>query len=342
MGPKINNVPVVSVVIPVFNTEAALERCVSSILAQTFNDFEVWLVDDGSTDGSGSICDEYTMSDRRIHTIHIENGGPANARNKGLGLAKGKWITFIDADDYIESWAFEKMLAASTDTDLIVSGRIHEYGAQSEVRIYEAKNLHSDNPVKLLVDCEPLCDRDYITNRFFKAEIIKKNNLGFENVRTGEDTLFNFDFHLHISSAKSVAFAYYHYVKTGTSISQGYQSTKRDFHDCLYKRLNIMRTYAKGGDGIELFVDMITQSTLYVEVANLFFTHNDLSFLEKRKCIKSRFYDNGEFMRCLRRQRSFASLNNRVIAFLLLHKMFDVSMAYIRVASFIKNLKNKI
>ena len=98
--------PLISIIIPVFNSEKCLKRCVDSILSQTFVDFELILVDDGSSDLTFKICEEYRLSDTRIRVFHKENGGVSIARNFGLNQAKGKWIGFIDSDDWIEKECF--------------------------------------------------------------------------------------------------------------------------------------------------------------------------------------------------------------------------------------------
>ena len=91
----------VSCIIPVYNTEKYLPRCIESVLAQTFVDWEMLLIDDGSTDASGSICDEYAASDSRIRVFHKENGGVSSARNVGLDNMRGEWVTFVDSDDWL-------------------------------------------------------------------------------------------------------------------------------------------------------------------------------------------------------------------------------------------------
>ena len=96
--------PKISVIVPVYNTEKYLHRCVDSILAQTFTDFELLLIDDGSTDSSGAICDEYAQKDSRVRVFHKENGGASSARNLGLDNATGEWITFCDSDDFVYSY----------------------------------------------------------------------------------------------------------------------------------------------------------------------------------------------------------------------------------------------
>ena len=88
----------VSIIVPVYNTEKFLHRCIDSILAQTYTDFELLLIDDGSKDSSGAICDEYAVKDARVRVFHKENGGVSSARNLGLDNAKGEWITFVDSD----------------------------------------------------------------------------------------------------------------------------------------------------------------------------------------------------------------------------------------------------
>ena len=98
-----------SIIIPVYNSEKALRRCLDSILAQTMTDYECLLIDDGSTDSSGRICDEYAAKDERFRVFHKENGGVSSARNVGLDNAKGEWITFVDSDDSVEESFLESL-----------------------------------------------------------------------------------------------------------------------------------------------------------------------------------------------------------------------------------------
>ncbi len=112
--------PTISVIVPVYNAESTLQRCVDSILAQTFEDFELILINDGSKDQSGDICDEYAAKDSRVKVIHKPNGGVSSARNAGLRIAHGEYIAFIDSDDYIDN---DYLLGFKHyDADLIISG----------------------------------------------------------------------------------------------------------------------------------------------------------------------------------------------------------------------------
>ena len=100
----------ISVIVPVYKVEPYINHCVDSILAQTYRDFELILVDDGSPDNCGKICDEYAKQDSRVHVIHQENKGVSAARNAGISLAKGEYISFIDGDDYVEKDFFERII----------------------------------------------------------------------------------------------------------------------------------------------------------------------------------------------------------------------------------------
>lgn len=115
----------ISVIVPVYNVEAYLPRCVDSILAQTYSNLEIILVDDGTKDASDIICDEYAKKDARVKVIHKENGGLSSARNAGIDIAKGEYLAFVDSDDWIEPEAYETMLALALESGvkLVCAGR---------------------------------------------------------------------------------------------------------------------------------------------------------------------------------------------------------------------------
>lgn len=118
-----NPEPILSIIVPVYKVEPFLRKCIQSILDQSFSDFELILVDDGSPDSCGTICDEYAQKDTRVQVIHKENGGLSSARNAGLEVARGKFISFIDSDDYISSDFYQSNIAylqEHTEVDMIV------------------------------------------------------------------------------------------------------------------------------------------------------------------------------------------------------------------------------
>ena len=124
--------PKISVIVPVYNTEKYLQRCIDSILLQSFTDFELLLIDDGSTDSSGTICDKYAEQDSRIRVFHKANGGASSARNIGLDNAIGEWVCFVDSDDSLTRDAVEilctncnngaDIVIANTANNVIISG----------------------------------------------------------------------------------------------------------------------------------------------------------------------------------------------------------------------------
>lgn len=111
-----------TIIVPVYNVEPYLSDCIESILSQSFDNFELLLIDDGSTDSSGEICDRYAKSDKRIRVFHTENQGVSSARNRGLDEARGKYISFVDSDDYIQADTYSqniKILEADLSIDFV-------------------------------------------------------------------------------------------------------------------------------------------------------------------------------------------------------------------------------
>lgn len=124
----------VSVIIPVFNVEKYLRQCLDSVISQTYTDLEIIIVDDGSTDSSGSICDEYAAADSRIQVIHRENGGLSAARNTALDVARGEWLVFVDSDDYLMPDMIERLYSAciAHDADMAACTHLRRYGDRIE------------------------------------------------------------------------------------------------------------------------------------------------------------------------------------------------------------------
>ena len=127
----------ISVIVPVYNVEPYLPRCIDSILAQTYSNLEVILVDDGAKDASGAICDDYAGKESRIKVIHKENGGLSSARNAGIDIARGEYLAFVDSDDWIEPDAYEYMLEQmlQSGAKLACAGRYDVNGETGEKKI---------------------------------------------------------------------------------------------------------------------------------------------------------------------------------------------------------------
>ena len=183
----------ISVIVPVYNAEKYLHRCIKRILAQDYTDFELLLIDDGSTDNSGTICDEYAIKDNRIRVFHKENGGVSSARNWGLDNAIGEYIMFVDSDDYMLPGMLEVMLSTleSKKADLVVCGTTETGGGywRPIADVDYSINQLKENFVSLL-HTELLSPP---WNKIYKKDIIG-NNRFCEDISFGEDLLFNIQY----------------------------------------------------------------------------------------------------------------------------------------------------
>lgn len=204
----------VSVIVPVYNVEQYLRRCLDSILCQTFSDFELIVVDDGSSDSSGQICDEYAEKDKRIIVIHQSNAGVSAARNKALCCAKGEWVIFIDADDYISSDYI--MRAKACNSDLVIMG--YDDGTMVQNPKVGKYNLACDDNIIFLFNNFNMLT---VWAKIYQMSIIKDHSIFFnESLAFGEDTLFNNTYIKYSSSAQSISYAgYYHTIDNKQSLS---------------------------------------------------------------------------------------------------------------------------
>lgn len=215
--------PLISVIIPAYNAENTLVKCIESVLKQDVTDFELILVDDGSKDSSGDICDRYAAKDSRVRVIHKENGGVSSARNRGLEVANGEWITFVDSDDSIGQHFFHDVETAHED--LLVRG-------------YFMHNQQGKEVEKLVLDdLNALPDMTWFINRFIGNNILRGpvakffrrkliGNLRFpEDMKVGEDTWFVWSYLSGASSYRILNLYYYYYLMTGGPSELKYKST---------------------------------------------------------------------------------------------------------------------
>ena len=228
--------PTVSVIVPVYNVEKYLKRCVDSILNQTFHDFEVILVDDGSPDICPSICDEYVEKDQRIRVVHKENGGLSSARNAGLEIANGEYILFVDSDDYIKPHLLQTCVSKieETNCDAVRFGyeKIDEGFNIIKVR-YPHDSLYSFSTSEQRLDflCNDLLSYSIPFTAWsclFKNDIIRKHNLRFvsERIIYSEDTFFSSLYTFHSSSCVALNKSLYVYQDNKNSLMGTYKSQK--------------------------------------------------------------------------------------------------------------------
>lgn len=183
--------PKISIIVPVYKVEKYLHRCIDSILSQSFTDFELILVDDGSPDNCGKICDEYEEKDSRIRVFHKENGGVSSARNLGLDNARGEWIAFIDSDDYVEKDYLSQLFfyAKQGNTDFVVILNTIKDHIDEDFVILQPNNYSQ------LFSCYRLHNYGSPWSKLYKSKIIKNNHLQFNvKIHFGEDMIFVFQY----------------------------------------------------------------------------------------------------------------------------------------------------
>lgn len=183
-----NKQPAVSVIVPVYKAKSYLHRCVDSLLAQTFPNFEILLIDDGSPDRSGEICDAYAMKDSRVRVFHKDNGGVSSARNLGLTYVRSEWVAFVDSDDWVESNFFDVFCLLPADIDMIHCGLQLEERPGKFVRHCVFNHNQQIEPKELLT---PAYFSSCSVSYFYKRSLINDYELRFcTSVKYSEDRQF--------------------------------------------------------------------------------------------------------------------------------------------------------
>lgn len=225
-------VPKVSVIIPVYNAEKYLNRCVDSVLKQDYEEFELLLVDDGSTDSSGKICDHYAETDRRVRVIHKENTGVSDSRNLAIKTAKGEYLQFLDSDDWITPEAVGLLVRAAEENDCemviadfyrVVGERVSQKGRSEHDGILSREKFAlemMENPADFYYGV--------LWNKLYRRSLIEQHALCMDkDISWCEDFIFNMEYIRHIKNVYVLRVPIYYYVKTpGSLVSQGTSISK--------------------------------------------------------------------------------------------------------------------
>jgi len=225
-----------SVIIPIYKVEDCLERCVDSILGQTFSDFEVILVDDGSPDGCPAFCDLYAAKDSRVRVIHKKNGGLVSARNAGIKSAGGRYICYVDGDDWVKDTLLETLyryISRGKEPDIVVYNAMYQYNSRQEnipcyvkSGYYDKKRLEKEiYPYMIYDDTLPFFTGKVFPaawNKIYKRELLSEHYCRDERISLAEDNAFVFEC---LYYAESVYFCeehlyYYNRCNEGSMISQ--------------------------------------------------------------------------------------------------------------------------
>lgn len=272
-----------SVIVPVFNVAEFLPRCLDSILAQTYPAFDIVAVDDGSTDGSGEICEAYAARDDRIRVMHKENGGQTSARKVGLrhADARAPFVTFVDSDDWIEPWAFAEMMQAAEAQSVacVIAGHLEDTGASSREVLPDFPEGRYDRArmerefLPYMMGRKPFFTWGIFTslcNKVFLKSVLSDVLLAEdERIALGEDTAAVFPALFHASSIYILHRSYYHYIQKRQSMVKkiGEAKKEREQYAALYDFVKgrIPQNVRGGWTSHMLFLMVQRADTLYVD-----------------------------------------------------------------------------
>ncbi|HII4441208.1 TPA: glycosyltransferase family 2 protein [Clostridium perfringens] len=259
--------PKVSVVVPIYNVEKYLHRCVNSLIRQTLKDIEIILVNDGSPDNCPKICDEYKNKDIRVKVIHKKNAGLGLARNSGLDEAKGKYVVFVDSDDFIEESALEEMynIAEKHQADMCMAG-YYKYNTQTntinKIELFENQKIFKGDQIKEVVykiigsAPESISDEDYgmsVWKNLYSLEFLKKNNIRFYSEReyVSEDVIFHLCAVPKMRKIVTINESYYYYCdNSDTSLTSTFRDSKFEQYKTLYlKELELLSVFDSEDNG---------------------------------------------------------------------------------------------
>ncbi len=238
----------VSVIIPIYQVEKYLQQCVDSIRNQTLRDIEIILVDDGSLDSCGKMCDAFALEDNRIKVIHKENGGLSSARNAGLKIASGEYVSFIDSDDYTDLQMLEKMYKSAVQSDSDMTGcGFYEMDCNGEWKIlhanlpagvYEHEIIVEEMVKNILGNDQKVGEKKcqgYAWLNLYRRDIISTYHIEFpsERVYFHEDELFLLQFLYHSQTVSFIDEPLYYYRFNGSSLSKRYRPGMWEMSKCL-------------------------------------------------------------------------------------------------------------
>ncbi len=312
----------ISIIVPVYNAEKTLHRCIDSILTQTFTDFELLLINDGSTDHSGEICDEYAARDSRIKVFHKENGGVSSARNVGLDNIKGEWVTFCDSDDYVKGgWLSIFVEQFSKKCDLIIQGFIVNKGIEAECYGFNAFGSLSNTIMPLLSNLMP----GALWNKCFRNKIIKEKKLRFrEDIWFKEDEEYLLRYLTNAKSIVSTSIPGYFYEMPDLAIKYN----DADNFECDYSIANSL---------LKIFTSEIKGSTNYLRTYFCGLTNSFFFGVESNVVDKDR-YDR---FRGLYRNQTFLFLSLSVFSrYTLLFCNADLGIKLLRIKCRLVSLFN--
>lgn len=306
-----HNPPKLSIVVPVYKVERFLPRCMDSLLRQTFQDFEIILVDDESPDDSAQMCDRYAALDERIKVIHKKNAGLGMARNSGMEIAQGEYIAFPDSDDYLEPETYEVAYRAAKEVEadaLYYEFNTSDYPGFHSIAYPSGVYAGKEALEKVMLDMigsEPEWDSDVkfqlsACKVIYKLDVIKKNRLQFVSEREliSEDLVWNLDFLKHAACIRTIPNRFYHYCLNEASLTHTVSSDRsqriKDFYRYVETRISDFTDK-------EAFKQRLVRTRLFQvrsEIESVI-SDTDKDFQAKRQALKA-IVSNSETVRMLK------------------------------------------
>lgn len=293
------NQPLVSVVVPIYNVEKYLDRCITSVVNQTYKNLEIILVDDGSPDKCPEMCDEWAKKDSRIKVIHKKNEGLGMARNTGIDNSNGKYIFFFDSDDYVDSAIAEKCVDAIVreNSDVVIYGRydVYDDGRREEKKVIATESCFGEESIKKrLLPGMFTYDMGFGVSscgKMFNADIIRNNNLRFksESEIISEDAYFALEFFTLTASAVVIPDSLYYYCKRSNSLTRTFKRERQTKNNIfLEKSLQFIKNSSLP-DVVEAHIKARYHSYTLAAIKQIY--SSDLASKEKKNEIYNVFKD---------------------------------------------------
>ena len=336
---------IISIIVPIYNAEKTLRRCIESIINQTYNFLDIILINDGSKDNSGIICDEYAQKDKRIKVIHKKNEGVSIARNCGLEQSIGNYIMFVDADDYLDIKICDVLLKflLKNSCDITIANKVfYKNGKIIDNVLYNEKEIVRDNDEKELFILD-LLTYHYddkmnkvqflscgVTAKLFKTKIIKRNNLRFvENCRYGEDVIFNLYAFQYANKIGYIDFNGYNFNINSDSSTHKFRDDWKDSHEIFVNEIGkFLNKYNKDYRFYEAYEMMIATRICGLINSYYFHKNSQRKFLHSYKGFK-KFIHEDKYRRSIKNVKLELLTKKQKIVILALRLHLSLPFTYV-------------